>query len=166
MKILAIDGSTKSTGIAIFEDGKLIKYQCITASSSNVFKRIEKMQEEIKKIIAKENIDKIFIEEVIPEDVHNNSKVYKPLMYLQGFLCKIFDEFNLVPEFVFPNTWRAACGIPTGRNQRESLKPKDIAFVKKHFNLDVNDDIADAICIGYYATTVNTGYKVGGFEFK
>ena len=79
---------------------------------------------------------------------------------------KLFDEFNLVPEFVFPNTWRAACGIPTGRNQRESLKPRDIAFVKKQFNLDVNDDIADAICIGYYAINQNTNYKIGGFEFK
>lgn len=164
MKILAIDGSTKSTGIAIFEDKNLIKYDCITASSSNLYKRIEKMQEEIRKILTENQIDKIYIEEVIPEDVLGNTKVFKALMYLQGALCKVFDEFGLTPEFIFTNEWRSKCGIPTGRNKRESLKPKDIAFVKNHFNIDVNDDIADAICIGYASTL--DGYKVGGFEFK
>ena len=32
---------------------------------------------------------------------------------------------------------------------RETLKQKDMEFVKEKFNKDVNDDEADAICIGY-----------------
>ena len=44
------------------------------------------------------------------------------------------------------------CGIKTGAGvRRESLKPKDIAFVKSQFGITVNDDIADAICIGFSA---------------
>ena len=36
MKVLAIDASTKSTGVALFDDTKLIKYTCLTASSNDV----------------------------------------------------------------------------------------------------------------------------------
>ena len=41
MKIMSLDASTKSTGVAIFENKKLIYYDCITASSTDVIKRIQ-----------------------------------------------------------------------------------------------------------------------------
>lgn len=175
MKTLAIDPSTKSSGIAIFEDDKLIEYKCLTASSNNLFKRIHKICDELEKILENNtDINVVYMEDVLPDDVKNNNKVYKALMYLQGFICDILNSFGLTPVFIFPNEWRAQCGIHTGRGvMRESLKPKDMAFVKSQFGLDVNDDIADAICIGYVATG---GKKLkeedfcqvtsGGFEFR
>ena len=48
MKVLSIDASTKSSGIAIFEENKLIHYECITASNTDTYKRIEKMINRIK----------------------------------------------------------------------------------------------------------------------
>ena len=51
MTILAIDGSTESTGWSIFCNGKLIDYGCITASSTDKIKRIQKMVEGIYQII-------------------------------------------------------------------------------------------------------------------
>lgn len=165
MKILAIDGSTKSTGIAIFEGSKLISYDCITASSDNVFKRIRKMQTEIRKILEENSdIKTIYIEDVLPEDVKGNRTVFKALMYLQGYLCEVFKDFNIAPTFIFPSEWRAKCGIHTGKGiKRDPLKAEDVKFVKDKFNLDVNDDIADAICIGYAAATKESD---GGFEFR
>ena len=49
MKVLAIDASTKSTGVALFEDSKLVKYACLTASSTDLIKRIQKIIEQLKK---------------------------------------------------------------------------------------------------------------------
>lgn len=167
MKILSIDPSTKSTGIAIFEDNKLIEYKCITASSSNLFSRIEKMQNEIESILKVNKIDKVYMEDVLPEDVKNNQKVFKALMYLQGALCETFNKYKIEPDFLFPSEWRSKCGIKTGRGVlRESLKPKDVAFVKEKYGLDVNDDIADAICIGYAAIRQNKIVIEDGFEFR
>ena len=41
-------------------------------------------------------------------------------------------------------------GIKTGRGiKRASLKEADIAFVEETFGITVNDDEADAICIGF-----------------
>lgn len=170
MITLAVDSSTKSTGIAIYNNQELKHYSCITASSTNLFKRIHKMQDEIENIIKEYKPDKVIIEDVVPDDVKGNQTVFKALMYLQGYLVEIFNKYELPYEFMVASHWRKLCGIKTGAGiKRESLKPKDIAFVKNQFGISVNDDIADAICIGFAAVggTIKEPQVVvvDGFEF-
>lgn len=152
MRTLALDLSTKSSGQAIFDGQELKDYGCITATSSNLYNRIDKMIEEISILLNKNKIDKVIIEEVLIEDIHGNQSVFKALMYLQGFVCHLLNKFKLTPTFVIASHQRKMCGIRTGAGvRRESLKPKDIAFVQSQFGIKVNDDIADAICIGFSA---------------
>lgn len=40
MKIISLDLSSKSTGLAVFEGNKLLDYKLITASSADTIKRI------------------------------------------------------------------------------------------------------------------------------
>lgn len=161
MNIISIDGSTKSTGIAYFTDKKLVAYDCFTASSSDLINRIYKMSDNLKNFIKEHPTDKIILEEVIPKDSKEemtnlkNLKTRKALMYLQAqFNFMLHDNFPKIEiEYVYPSEWRAGCGISTGRGiKRDSLKVKDIEFVKKTYGLSLNDDISDAICIGYFAT--------------
>ena len=173
MITLSLDPSTKASGWAIYKDQDLYDHGVITASSSNLYNRIEKMQIEIDKIIKQYKVERVIIEDVLPQDVENNSKVYKALMYLQGAIMKIMNKNNLVDKvkFIFPSEWRKLCGIHTGRGiKRGSLKPKDIAFVKSQFDLSVGDDEADAIAIGFAAVggkvkTPQTIVDDSGFEF-
>lgn len=169
--ILALDCSTKSTGYSIYNNKELVDYGCIVASSSNLFNRIDKMVEELEKIIHKYNFAHIYIESVYPEDVHNNQAVFDALKYLQGFILHLLNKYNLNHTFFTASEWRAKCGIQTGRGiKREILKSRDINFVKNQFNIIVNDDIADAICIGYAAVGGSPRLDmiektVDGFEF-
>jgi Holliday junction resolvasome RuvABC endonuclease subunit len=170
MITLAVDASTKSTGVAIFDNQELKHYECITASSTDLFKRIHKMQDEIEKIIKEYKVEKIVIEDVIPEDVHGNQNVFNALKWLQGYLVEVFVRNKLPYEFMVASHWRKLCGIKTGSGvRRESLKPKDIAFVKNQFGISANDDICDAICIGFAAVggTIKEPQivVVDGFEF-
>jgi len=166
--LLTIDASTKSTGWAIFENTQLTNYGVITATSSNLYNRIDKMIIEIDKLIERYQPTNVVIEEVLPADVRNNNNVFKALIYLQGFMCKTLDKYKIIPTFVVASHWRKICGIKTGSSiKRESLKPKDIAFVKKEYGIDVNDDIADAICIGYATLHEHDNKEdFDGFEFK
>ena len=155
--ILSLDLSTKSSGIAIFDnDKKLIDYTCITASSTDLVKRIYKIINDLKLFCQKyDNIDTVVIEEVRPEGNQygvGNQKTHKALMYLQAALVFFMhDNYPKVKiEYLYPSEWRSRCGLHTGRGiKREELKKADIAFVKKVYNIEVNDDIADAIGIGY-----------------
>lgn len=156
MYLLAIDASTKSTGVAIFKETELIYYNCITASSNDIIKRIQKMAKEIQSCCLKKYpIEKIILEEVHPDRAINLT-VTKALFWLQYKLSQMIHDFypDISIEYILPNSWRAKCGIKTGKGiKREDLKKADKQFVKSYYNLQVNDDIADAICIGHANTT-------------
>ena len=156
---------------ALIKDNELIEYGCINAGSANLFHRIDKMIVDLEQIISRYSIDHVYLEDIYPEDVHNNIQVYKALCYLQGFILHLLDHYKIEHTFFLPSEWRAKCGIRTGRGvKRETLKARDIEFVKNQFDLTVNDDIADAICIGF--AVVGGEVKVSdtvvtddGFEF-
>ena len=173
--ILSLDPSTKSTGWAVFTDGSLTDYGVITAGSTNLFHRIDKMVEEINNIIVKYNPVDVALEDVIPDDVKHNQNVFNALKYLQGYILHTLDDNKIINyKFYTASEWRSKCGIGTGPGvKRGSLKPKDIAFVKKYYNKTVDDDTADAICIGYAHTHKPIPIQkdldveiVDGFEFR
>lgn len=166
--ILSIDASTKSSGWAIFDGTKLVDYGCFTASSTDLVKRIHKIVDLFDELLNKYQIEKIILEEVRPEEGNPSSKniqTHRALMWLQGALgIMIHDNHNNIPiEYLYPNEWRAACGIKTGAGRkREELKYRDINFVKNEYGLDVNDDIADAIGLGYaYTNKINNEINWG-----
>ena len=169
MKVLALDLSTRSTGWAVFDNSKLLDYGCVTATSTNVLNRIEKITDELKIIYDKYNPNNIIVEEVLPEDVKHNQQVFKALMYLQAAVAIELNKRGKKMEFFTASEWRKLCGIQTGRGiTRDKVKAADIKFVKDTYNIDANDDICDAICIGYAYTNGKSTTIVteDGFEFK
>lgn len=154
MKILALDLSTKSSGWACFNNGQLTTHGCITSASTDLIKRIHVMTDGVKTILNQEpEIQKLIIEEVRPEGGYGvgNQKTHKALMWLQAAIAfLIHDEFPSIEiEYIYPSSWRATLGIKNGRGiKRTTLKEADIAFVQNKYNINVNDDEADAICIG------------------
>ena len=152
MYLLALDCSTKATGVAIFKDKELIGQTCITASSNDLYKRIHKMVDSVLAIVESIGIDQIVMEEVIP-DHSKNTNTFKALMYLQALMhIELHDKYpQLKIELTYPNSWRAVCGIKNGRGvKRDQEKAEDIKFANATYGLDLtSDDIADAICIGH-----------------
>lgn len=153
MKILALDLSTKSSGWAYFEEGELIDHGCITSASTDLIKRIYKMKDGIAEILTKYPVNKIIVEEVRPEGGYGvgNTKTHRALMWLQAATAfLLYEKFpNINIDYIYPSSWRATLGIKNGRGiKRTTLKEADIQFVKDKYNIEVNDDEADAICIG------------------
>ena len=153
MKILFLDLSNKLTGYAIGEDAKLITYGCITSSSKDVLKRITIMRNQIKQIIKKQDIEKVIMEQVRPQ--LKNSHTFKVLMWLQGeVLIGAYEAYSKIDyNFIGASEWRAALNIKQGpKIKRQDLKPQDIKYVQDKYQIKVNDDEADAICLmdAYY----------------
>lgn len=154
MTILSIDASTKSSGWAVYEGTQLKNYGCITSSSTDLFKRIHKMVDEIDILITNNSISKLILEEVRPDDVggRSNLATHKALMFLQGAIAMMMHDKHpkVTIEYLYPSEWRKCCKIKTGRGVvRETVKQRDIRFVQEEFGITVNDDIADAIGLGY-----------------
>ena len=150
MITFSIDASTKSTGIAIFKQNKLIHYQCIQAHENKSFTRIWKMVERITQLYLQYEPTNIVMQDVLPQDVKNNQQVFKALIYLQAAIVLQLDRLG-APEIdlVVASHWRAQCGIKTGKGiRRDQLKKASVRLIKQIYNIEVNDDISDAICIG------------------
>ena len=96
MKILALDCSTKATGVAVFNDKELIHYTCITSSSQDLIKRIHIMVDAIDKLVTEYQIEQIVVEEVIPDHTKNQN-TFKALMWLQAtFAVMMHDKYPKV----------------------------------------------------------------------
>lgn len=151
MKVLALDCSTKSTGIAIFNGKEFLAKGCITASSNDLFKRIHKMVDSIDEVITQAGIEAVIMEEVIPDHA-KNTQTFKALMWLQAaVMMMLHDKHPTVKaELIYPGSWRSQAGIKTGRGiKRETLKEADIRRAKEVFGIaQLNDDEADACLIG------------------
>lgn len=156
MITIAIDASTKSTGVAIFKDKKLINYKNVINNNRSVLKRIKFMTDKIEDIYKEYNEEEcqIIMEQVIPDNLNDakwtrNQATFKALFYLQAAIVLMFDHYDLEVELVGASTWRKWCGIKQGGANRETLKFRDVEFVRKNYGIGVNDDLADAICIGH-----------------
>ena len=149
MITLSIDASTKSTGVAIFKDKLLIKYECFQNNNNNVFKRIKYMSKKILQYYQIFKPDKIVMQQVLPEDVKHNQKVYKALIYLQAAVVLALDQVNRDVQLVPASHWRKICKIKMGAGyKREELKQQSKELIKNIYNISVNDDVSDAICLG------------------
>ena len=174
MITIAIDASTKSTGVAIFKDKQLIRRSNIQDNGKNVLKRIKTMTDCIEETYLTErdtNNDQIqvIMEQIIPDNLNeakwtHNQATFKALFYLQAAIVLMFDNYGIEVEFIGASSWRKQCGIKQGAATRDVLKMRDIEFVKENFGLIVNDDVADAICIGW--AKVNAAPQPQAFNWE
>lgn len=149
--ILAIDASTKRTGLATMIDGEL-KYAVIESSSTSVEKRIGIMRDGILNFIKENNISKVIMEDIYGGETEKNEHTRQVLSWLQGCVVVAAYEYDKTIQFEFfkPSSWRSVLGLQGYRVKREIQKQKDIEYANQNYGLNLTssqDDEADAICI-------------------
>ena len=150
MKVIGIDASTKCSGIAVYEDGKLVFHNVIDMSKNkDTDARIMLMIVELGLFILKESPDAVYI-----EDSWNklNIETTKMLSNIIGAVMYVCAEKKIPFTKLIPSTWRKIVGIPlydknNKKLKREELKQEAIKRVKKMYKINCNDDEAEAICI-------------------
>lgn len=149
MKILGLDTSTTSTGYCVMEDNKILAYGVIKPKKSlDVIDRIIYIEKEIKSIIKAKSVEYVCIEDLVSfRNAYATKGLAGLLMHIQIELRKR----NMLVITVRPSEWRK--GIVKGRTRQE-LKSSAIEYIKNKYNLEVNDDEADAICIAEYGSNL------------
>lgn len=144
--VLSLDLSSKSSGWCVAIDKTMVDYGCISCCARDVIQRIYIMRDSVIEIIKKYDINEVIIEEVHPD--FKNLHTIKVLLWLQAAIVFGITDYNRNIEinFILPSEWRASLGIK-GNSKRSIAKQQDINHVKEKFGIEVNDDIADSICI-------------------
>lgn len=154
MKILGLDTSTTSTGYAVLDNEKLISYGTIKSpKKADLLDKIIYIEEHIKQIIKAKEVDFIVIEDLAVTRSASTTKALSGLLY---HLLTEFRKRELLVVQTRPSTWRSVCGIK-GKCRKE-LKENAIQHVKDVYNIDVNDDEADAICIAEFGNSLEVEY--------
>ena len=159
MIYLGADLSTTSTGISIFNDKELIHYECIAPKITKKTENIGETEDwEVRVYLITKRLNEIFneydIEEVYCEDIplKDGKPTIKKLGVVRGVLLAICAIHGVkinprqVPE------WRQNAGFFDGTQKgmtRDEMKKKAIEEVKRLFEIEVNDDIAESSLIAY-----------------
>lgn len=145
--LLSLDTSTTSTGWAIFKDGEYQESGVIDdfKKVKNGYERLKLMTKELLDSIGQLKPDIIVIEKDV---VFGNMKVIDMLMKIIGAVYG-FCLFNGITYYEFaPSEWRKYVKLQAFGRKRDEFKKASIKYIKDNLNMNVNDDEADAICIG------------------
>ena len=148
-KILSLDTSSKVTGYAVFNNGKLIRYSSIDKSDiKNGDDRMQDMVRCLIILIEREAPDVVVIEETV---VTRNPQTQRMLSMILGavFGVCVSNHFNYCS--LRPTQWRKAVRSDDEKlpRKRDELKLWSINKVAELFDInDISDDISDAILIG------------------
>lgn len=149
--MIAFDTSTSDTGYSVWKNGKLIAYDDICPDPKKKLPsdtRRKEMTLDIKALLKSYKPDIIVIEFT---SVPRNAKTQRSLDRLLGIIESLAWENDIDYYEYTPTQWRKLVqgdtDIPSGRDNK---KQWDIQRVKDIFSIDTdNDNIADAILIGY-----------------
>ena len=148
MVILGIDSSTTSTGWAIIDtkfdnELRLIDYGVIKPKQDETIDRIIYISNELKEVLRNFRPEFVVIEEM---NVTRNMKTIRALSGLITTIEVMLRNRQALYVKLTPSQWRKSVGIQC-KNDRKTLKQASVEYVREHYNENVNDDEADAICI-------------------
>lgn len=168
MKILALD-QARNGAWSVFEhpSGELVAFGSFSFDSrkyaySQAVLQIEAL---LASLIKRYKVSAVFLEDI---QLRANVQAFKKLAQLQGVLVNYCEKNELLYGFIAPSQWQNYCRA-RGRNAKEiknnifklehadkkDSKILSMQFVKDRFHIETdNDNVADAICIGYYVCDV------------
>lgn len=141
--LLSFDQASKTTGWAVFKDGKLQDYGKFTLEDENIGVRLMKFR-----IKVEELIDTYSPDEVVFEDIQeqNNILTFKVLAQVQGVMMELLNFLKIPYTIILASTWKSTLGIK-GKTRPEQKRNAQ-QYVLNHYEVKATQDESDAICIG------------------
>lgn len=146
-RIVSIDSSTTVTGIAVWEEDRLIHSETVDFEKIKPMeKRFPLMSLMLLHIIQEHMPDAVYIEECV---VTRNAQAQRFLVRLQGVIYGWCLQHNCTFEAIRPSAWRKQLGFHQGpKVKREELKAQAIAHIQEKYMREFPEDECEAICIG------------------
>lgn len=147
IKFVAIDQATTVSGLAFFENNRLVKYNIVELKKSDdIDYRVEQMIKRLTKQIVESKSEHVIFEDV---SLQTNVATLILLARIQGALIGACVTNNISYEIYRPTFWRKCISMKQGKGvKRPELKQQAKDFVFNKYGLSLKEDMCDAICIG------------------
>lgn len=164
-KLLALDQSSRITGYAIFEDGKLLSYGKFTVSDSDIEQRLFKIRNKVKQLIEDNEITEVVIEDIqLQNNVVSNVSTFKILAQVFGVISELLVELNIPQSTVLSTSWKSTLGIK-GRTRPEQKRNAQ-QWVINTYGVSPTQDECDAICLGNHKILKGASVDPTGFDWS
>ena len=152
MRVLALDQASRTSGWAVFNDGKLVTFGKFTADHSDVGDRLHFIRSKVNSLIDEYDIDEVVFEDIQLQDVEGSRekgvKTFKILAEAFGTVHELLTEIKMPYSVALPIKWKAHFKIAgKGRTQEKKMAQ---AYVLKNYNIKCTEDEADSLCIALY----------------
>ncbi len=145
---LSLDAATYTTGMAIFNrEGQMLGHHALSISKGkDYFTRLREIKAEITRVIEKNDIKVIVLEDI---QYQQNPVLFKKLAMLQGVIrYTIIEELGLELFTAMADEWRSYNHI--GGTKRAEQKRAAIDRATRIFKTAISEDESEAIFLGYY----------------
>lgn len=166
MRLLALDQASKTTGYAVFIDGKLEEYGKFTFEDVEIGDRLHKIREKVAELIANYGIDFVAFEDIqLQQNVQNNVQTFKILAEVFGVIYELVTSLEIPNTAVLAGTWKSTLGIK-GRTRPEQKRNAQ-EYVQNTYGVKAIQDVCDAICIGTHILKRNDKtFEVETFDWS
>lgn len=150
-RILALDQASITSGWSLFIDGELANFGKYTSNGSKSTQRISEVKAWLDYMISTHKPQEVILEDIQLQKNDGSELVitFKKLAHLQGVLKNYLYEHGIPYQIVPPPTWRNYSNIKG--KQRTDQKRNAQLKVQALYDIEVENDIADAILIGRWA---------------
>ena len=152
-RIMAFDQATQNFGVSIYDGNKLVYYDVIRFIGATE-ERLVDIAQFIAKACKEWEPDYVIFEDIqLHAGAYNGYQTFKVLAELLGVVKVMLQIQGVRHSCVLNKVWQSYFNI--GGKDRATQKANVIKKVQELFGIKVNDDIADAILIGKYATILH-----------
>lgn len=149
MTILALDQSSHISGYCVFKDGELFAYDKFSFDNPDMGRRLTQIRAQIQTLIEQYKPDYVIFEDIQQQyNVSNNIQTFKVLAEVYGVISELLSSLNIPYSTVLASSWKSTLKIK-GKTRAEQKK-NAMSYIKEKYNIEVTQDMADAICIGEY----------------
>ena len=160
--VIALDQSTSCCGASVWKGGALSEVgQFVPDSRLDAQERIHEITDWLRRNVeaaAQASDDVTVVLEDIQFQTGINGKrfaggnsvsitTYKVLAQLQGAIINVCLDLGVDYAIIPPSHWKSVVGITS--KYRKEQKMAAISFVIGEYGKIVNEDVADAVCIGH-----------------
>lgn len=145
---LSLDAASYVTGMSIFNrDGQLLGHHAfVIEKKKDFFTRVKELRDEIVRVIQKNDIKCVIIEDI---QYQQNPLLFKKLAMLQGVIRNtIINDLDICLITALPSEWRSFNHIEG--TKRHEQKVAAINRARLIFDEIISEDESESIFLGYY----------------
>ena len=148
-RILALDQSSRTSGYAIFVEGRLETFGHFTIKDEDIGIRLLKIRQQVETLVNKYNITEVIMEDIqLQTNISNNVSTFKALAEVFGVIYELLTEMNIKVTSALASSWKSKLKIKSRQRQQQKQEAQEL--VSTLYSVKATQDEADAICIGTY----------------